>query len=422
MKITEKKLDNGLRLILINKPQAKSVTMGIYVKAGSLYERDYPKGISHFLEHMVFEGTENYSEPAELTRLIEGHGGSYNARTDVDRTSYYCQLPKRNLEKGLIFINQLVFKPLLKEEKMAKEKSVIIEEIKYKNDQPEVRAVYNLFKMMGEDSPIARGVPGTKESVSSITREDLVNYQNELYQPNNMVLVLVGDYDRDKVIAKAYKLFKDKAKKLPDFWDKFKPTQNKSRIKIDNRKIDQAQLFVGVYGYSYGEPLKFAWIVLTHILGGSYDSRLYEILRDKKGYSYAPEAVCYSMSMSGIQFMGGGFKQDKAIESVGLIVDVLRDLQKKGVSKRELNQAKKYLIGSIDLDQDSLMTINEHYGEVKLLEKEELDFNQLKDKIESVTKEQVDRVAKEIYRNDRLNLSVVGPFNDENVFKVKLKL
>ncbi len=423
MEKVTKRLDNGLRIVFVNKPQSKSVTCGIYIKAGSLYERSQPKGISHFLEHMVMEGTEDYPEPVEITRLIEGHGGSYNARTDVDQTSYYCQLPKKHFQKGLIFLNQLAFKSLLREDKLAKEKSVIIEEIKYKNDQPELRAAYNLFRLMGDDSPIARGVAGTQESVSSTSREDLISYYQELYQPNNMVLVVVGDLNKDELINSVEELFNGReAGTLPEFWNQFKSNQKDPRINIDQRQIDQAQLLVGVYGYGYDHKSRFPWIVLGHILGGSFDSRLYDILRDKKGYSYAPEAASYSMKMTGIQLIGGGFRQDKAVESVKLIVDVLRDLRDNGVTREELEGAKKYLIGSVDLDQDSLMTINNHYGEVTLLKEEDLDFSQLIDKIESVTREQVNQVAQEIYRNDRVNLSVVGPFKNKAKFEEVFKL
>jgi predicted Zn-dependent peptidase len=421
-KIKKTKLANGLRVILINQPGAKSVSLGLYIKAGSRYEGSYPKGISHFLEHIVFEGTENYPEGVELTRLVQGHGGSYNARTDVDNTYYYCQLPKRNYNKGLTFLNELIFKPLLREKDVEDEKSVIIEEIKYKNDQPEIRSARNLFRMMGEGTSLSRSVAGTKESVESTGQADIKSYHQDFYTPSNMVFVAVGDFDQTKMLSEISNLFKAKGGQQPEFVEEFESGQKTPGVKLDSREIDQAQIFVGARGFGYDDPKRYPWIILTNILGRGFDSRLYQILRKEKGYSYAPEAACYSMKNIGFQIMGGGFKKDKAEESVKIILEELNKLKDKGITKEELSQAKKYLVGSIDLDQDDINDINEHFGSQALLYEKKLDFNQLKDKIRRVELEDVNEVIGEVYRNDNLNLSIVGPYEEEDKFKKIFRL
>lgn len=421
-KVEKLKLSNGLRVILVNKPGTKSLSLGLYVKAGSRYEGSYPKGISHFLEHMVFEGSKNYPEAVELTRLIQGHGGSYNARTDIDSTYYYCQMPKKSFRPGLIFLNELIFNPLLKEESINREKSVITEEIKYKNDQPEIRATLNLFQLIGEGTPLARSVSGTVKSVKKTTREDIVNYHQDFYQANNLVFVAVGSFNRQEILKEVKKLFQSKPSQPIEFKEEFKVGQQEPKIKLDNRKIDQTQIFIGGRGFGYNDQKKYPWTILTNILGRGFDSRLYKVLRQEKGYSYAPEAGCYSMKKAGFQIMGGGFKQDKAEESVKIILTELNKLREKGITKPELDRAKKYLIGSLDLDQDDINAINEHYGNQALFYEPELDFIELRAKIESVSLEEVNRVAKEIYRNDNLNLSIVGPYNQEKKFKKIFKL
>jgi predicted Zn-dependent peptidase len=239
-----------------------------------------------------------------------------------------------------------------------------------------------------------------------------------------MVLVAVGDIDIKEVFKDVANMFDRPAKRGPKFREEFKPSQVDPRIKLDIRDIDQAHLFVGVYGYGYNDSRRFGLAALTNILGQGMSSRLYKALRVKKGYSYAPEALYYPMIGIGELMMGGGFKQDKAVESVKIILEELSKLKKSGVSGAELEQTKKYLIGSIDLDQDDLSDINEYYGSQELLYKNQLDFKDLKAKIESVSKEQLKQIANEIFLNSRINLSVVGPYQGkrkefERVFKFK---
>ena len=407
------KLANGLRVLIVEMPDLHSVCSGIYLKVGSRFEKKSQAGASHFLEHLVFKGTEKYEDTQSISKAIEGIGGQLNAYTDQDTTFFFNQVPAKHYRKGLEILKELVFKPRLRENDIEAEKPVIEEEIKMYQDIPQHLVSMLLFKLMGEESSLAQLVAGTKKTVRALGRSDLQKHLKKYYQPANMVLTVAGAVEKEQVLKEVKRQFDhdpNLSGRSLKFREDFIPSQTKPRANIRYRKTNQAHLNLGFYGYGYDDSRGFAWTLLNIILGEGMSSRLFDQIREKKGLCYAISSDTDKLTEIGTQDIYAGLNRDKIEPALKAILAELVKLREEGVSKGELERAKEQVRGRLDLDLDDGGEVNRFFGEQELLFKEQLTPEELRDKIERVKREEITAIAKEIYRNDRLNLAIVGPY------------
>ncbi len=424
MKFKKTTLGNGLRIITCEMPYTQSVTITIFVGAGSRYETKKLCGISHFLEHMVFRGTKKYPSTQALTGVIEGIGGYFGASTYKEEVTYYSKVPKLYFQKALDVLIDMVFHLKLSVRDINTERNVIIEEINKYKDIPERKVWDLIFNLIWPNEPLGRTVGGTKESVKNINRKNFSDYIKNLYKPQNIVISVAGNIKHTEVKKEAENLLgKIKKEKFIHYWRKVKvkEDQNKPRVCLLNKKTDQTHLCLGLKGTSYNNPDKFVLKLLNVILGGRFGSRLSLNIREKHGLAYTLNSHNENFKDTGLLVIYGGINTKKINLAIRLILKELNKLKNKLVSKKEFKEAKEFAKGGLIL-MENTNRISEFLGEQELLCPKTLTPGEMIAEIEKVTQEDIKRVANNIFRNDNLNLAIIGPFKNKRKFEEILKL
>jgi len=408
---------NGLTLITIDLPHLESVTTMVAIGAGSRYETKNINGLSHFLEHMAFKGTKKYPSAKIIAELVDGIGAVNNAGTDKEYTFYWIKSAAKHLELASDMLSSMVSEPLLQEEEIEKEKGVIIEELRMYKDNPS-RYVFDLYEALQfGDQPVGWDIGGDEKTVRSLKKEDFEKYLKSLYNSSNMAVIYVGKLPKNiKEIAKKY--FSDLSENKNITYVSFKPVkQIKPKVNIYYKKTDQANLILGVEGYARDNDKRYAARVLGVILGEGMSSRLFSEIREKRGLAYHVSAAHQSYLDTGMFIVYSGLKLEKIEEGVEVIkAELLRTVMEK-VSDEELIKAKEMERGRIALRSESTNFLAEHFGVSFILDRELETFDEYLKKIDKITKEDIQDVAKELFKKENFNLQIIAPLKNKAAFE-----
>lgn len=413
--------DSGLRLVTVKMPSAKTVTVFVLVGTGSKYESKELGGISHFLEHMMFKGTEKRPGALDIARELDSIGAAYNAFTGKEYTGYYA---KASLEK-LDTIKDVVFDIFLNskfsEEEIKVEKGVIVEELNMYKDLPQ-HHVWDIFEeLLYGDQPAGRSIVGTKETVTSFNRDNFVSYFNSHYVAENTVVAVAGDIDPEKVKEKVADYFKNIRHGKSIGKSKTTEEQSKPEIKLEYKKTDQTHFVIGVRAYNMFDEKRYALAVLSKILGGGMSSRLFSEIREKRGLAYYVGSSGQSYTDSGYLAVKAGVNNGKAVEAVRVVIQELKKARDGEITADELQKAKDNAEGSIVLGLESSDDIAMNYADSVLYHGKVLTPEEELAKIKAVTLDDINNVAKEIFSDERLSLALIGPFEDPTPFAEVLK-
>ncbi len=416
-----KTLKNGLTLITIPVPQLDSVTTLVAVGAGSRYETKRINGISHFLEHMFFKGSHKYPTAEIIANLVDGIGAINNAATNKEYTYYWIKSASKHLELSIDILSSMLKDPLLVEEEIEKEKGVIVEELRMYRDNPQ-RYIWDLYeKLQFGDTPLGWDIGGDEGTINSINKKDFENYVNSLYSPKNMCLVFAGKLPKD-IKSLAEKYFSD----LPER-SSFECVPYKKQKQVDRRtnvfykKTDQANLILGVEGYGRYDKKRFAARILATILGEGMSSRLFIQVRERRGLAYTVTADHEPYLDTGTFTVFAGLKLEKVIEGLEVIVAELIQTTKINVTEDELKKAKEMIRGRLALRQESTNFLAEFFGTNFVLDREIETFDEILTRIDEVTAQDVRAVALELFKPERFNLQVIGPFKSSSSFEKVLR-
>lgn len=409
-------LKNGLTLITVNLPHLDSLTSLVAVGAGSRYETKKINGISHFLEHMFFKGSRKYPSAEEISTLIDGIGAVNNAGTGKEATSYWIKSASKHIELALDLLSSMIKESLLAEEEIEREKGVIIEEIRMRRDNPGIY-VWDLYEMLQfGNQPLGWDTAGEEKIINSLDRKDFIEYVNSLYSPQNMVLVFAGKLPPDiKKLAEKYFLDLPKGttkKFLP--YNSIK--QTKPKIGVFYKKTDQTNLVLGAEAYDRHHPKRYAAGVLATILGAGMSSRLFIQVRERRGLAYHVSASFYSYMDAGAFAIYAGLKLEKTEEGLQVILAELERITKEKVTDGELKKAKEMIRGRLALSQESTNFLAGYFSGQFVLDREIETFEEYLQKIDGVTADDVKEVAGELFRKEKFNLQVIGPFKTQDTF------
>ncbi|GAC1412069.1 MAG: pitrilysin family protein [Candidatus Doudnabacteria bacterium] len=422
MDYTHKTYKNGLNVFLVNLPDAQSVLFTIMVKVGSRYETIDVTGISHFLEHLFFKGSTAYPNPTDISQLVDAIGGDFNASTSKEITEYYIKAEKHHFELIFDVLSDMVLNPLFNETEIEKEKGVVLEEINLYQDNPGAQVEANLEKTMWPGSPLGWEILGTKESIKKMTRQEIFAYKEKYYQPSNIVLGISGNFDTDKALDKIKKTWASLPSAKTPVYKPVTEKQNQPYLDIDFKKTQQAHLALGFKSFEHDNKKNVAVFLLSNILGGSMSSRLFVTIREQKGLAYYLSASNSPYFNVGNFTIHAGLQIDKANEALVEILAELRKIKSDRVSEIELRRAKDYVKGKMALAQEEthrrLDWVMDHFafsGKIKTLE----EFYK---RLEAVTAEDIQMVANEIFQNNKMSLSIIGPFKNKKEFTKELHL
>lgn len=424
MKHSKKILPNGLRILTIPMTSFESATALVMVGAGSRYENKKNNGISHFLEHMAFKGTKKRPTFMEISSLIDGIGGEFNAFTGKEYTGYYIKAGKNNIEKCLDLLSDMLQNSKLDQAEIDKEKGVIIEEINLYEDTP-MRHIGDIFeRLLYGDTPLGWDTAGEKDVVRNLSRSDFVSYMDSLYSPSNTTVVLAGGVDEGKSLSLGEKYFGGMKKFATPKLLPIVESQKKPQVTIKHKKTEQAHLALGVRTVSLESPQKYALSVLSGILGGGMSSRLFSEVREKRGLAYYVRANSDQYADAGSLIVTAGVDPKRADQAVEVIVSELESLKsgKKAVAKDELKKAKEYIKGHLVLALEDSQAVSIFYATQETLEPETLNPDEILAKIDAVTIDEVQKAAKDYFKNESLNMAIIGDFKDKTKFEKILKI
>ena len=414
-------LGNNLRVVTTQMPGVESVTVMILVKSGSRYEDKRTNGVAHFAEHMFFKGTKSRPSATDISSLIDGIGGEFNAFTSKEFTGYYVKAAKDHLNLCLDVVSDMLMNSLFAQEEIDRERNVINEEIRMYLDTP-MRYVPEVYDaLLYGDQPLGWDTAGTLDSLKNINRKDFFKYIDDYYTPSNMLVVISGGVSPDKAQVTADEYMGRIKDRLAKGFKKVTVSQNKPQVKIFHKDSEQAHLCLGVRSYPAAHKNRYKITVLNTILGASMSSRLFVQLRERRGLGYYVRSGVEEYHDAGSLVAQAGVMPKNIDQAIRVILDEFGKLAVEPVSEVELKKAKEYLKGKLILEMEDSKEVSNLFGLMELLEGKIRDQKELIANIEKVSAEDIQTTAKEIFVDQSLNLAIVGPYKDKTKFERNLK-
>ena len=415
-KAKKKIYKNGLRVVTVPIKDNPTVTVLVLVGTGSDYETKEINGISHFLEHMCFKGTVKRPTARGISHELDALGCQYNAFTDHEMTGYYAKGDAKNFKQIFDIISDIYLNSTFPEIDMEKEKGVIIEEINMYEDMPQ-RHVQDMFgEVLYGDQPAGWNIAGTKENVSKMIRDNFVAYKKAHYVAENTVVVVSGNITNDEVYKEINKHFKDvpvnkSGKKL-----KTKDIQDKPKVLLKYKETDQTHFVLGVRTFPIGDKRNTTLSLLSGVLGAGMSSRLFNKLREEMGVAYYVRAYNDPSLDHGAFQISAGVNNERVEEVIKECIKECNLLIKEKVSKEELDKVKSLIIGNTKLSLEATDDIANFYGSQELMKKEIKTLEEKIKEIKSVTIDDIQKMAKIIFKDKNLNLAIIGPYKEDTKF------
>ncbi len=421
MKFSKKVLHNGLRVVTIPMKDNPTATVLVLVEAGSKYEDKKVNGISHFLEHMCFKGTAKRPRAIDISKELDTLGSQYNAFTSQEYTGYYAKSDAKHFHKIFDVVSDIYLNSTFPSAEMEKEKGVIIEEINMYEDMPQRHVQDLIMKLLYGDQPAGWNIAGEKKNILGMKRDDFVNYKKQHYLPEATVLIVAGKVTEKEVINEAKKLFGKLERGKKSAKIKVKEIQKNPEVLVNFKKTDQTHFVLGTRTYGLFDKKNAALSVLGGILGGGMSSRLFQRLREEMGVGYYVRAYNDTYTDHGFFQVSAGVDNKRIEEVIKAVLEECNRLKTEKVGEEELNKVKEYLTGNMKLSLESSDDIANFYGGQELLKRELKSAEEKAEEIRKVTVKQIQELAKDIFKNEKLNLVLVGPFKEKNKFLKILK-
>jgi predicted Zn-dependent peptidase len=404
--------DSGLRVVTEVMPEARSVALGFWVAAGSRDEAPRIAGSSHFLEHLLFKGTSSRSA-RDIAEAFDAIGGDLNAFSAKEYTCYYARILEPDLPMAIEFLSDMLRNSLIAKADLDAERQVILEEINMHEDAPD-DLIHDVFtEALWPGHPLGRPVLGTSETITAATREQVRRFYRKHYVPGNVVVAAAGLLDHDRILElleAGLETGKRVAEsKAPTLREPGRPPRPVGSVTVRKRKTEQAHIMVGTSGLARDDPRRFAFGVANTALGGGMSSRLFQEIREKRGLVYSVYSYHSMYTECGLFSVYAGTSPGRAQEVLGLIRHELEDLEERGVSGEELERAKGHMKGSMVLSQEDTNGRMSRLGKSEIGHGEILSLDELVERIDAVTEEDVATVSREVLSGPKA-LAVIGPF------------
>ncbi|MCX5694020.1 MAG: pitrilysin family protein [Candidatus Omnitrophica bacterium] len=402
------KLENGLKIVTKRLSSVQSVALGIWINIGSRYENPGQKGISHFLEHLLFKGSRKYS-CRTIKESIEGVGGSLNGFTSEEHTCYLVKIPHRYLSSALNILSDMVINPSLAPADIVKERTVILEELKMYRDLPQSYVYELLDALLWPSQALGSPIIGTVETVNNISRDVIKSFRANHYTPANIVISAAGLLDHDFLVKKVSTIFSSiKSAKINTFL-KAKQCQDKPQLNIFYKDTEQTHMALGFHALERDHPLRHAQSILHIILGANMSSRLFNEVREKRGLAYEIGTGLKRYYDTGAFLVHAGIDNQKVSDCLGLIFQELGKTKKSLISKDEFKRAKEFYLGQLSLALEDTMEYMLWMGESVACLDKVYSLEQVIKEVAKISLEDVRAVARQVFRNEAINLALIGP-------------
>jgi predicted Zn-dependent peptidase len=402
------RLPNGLTIASADLPHMASVAVGLWTGVGGRYEPERISGAAHFIEHLLFKGTQQRTAK-EISEAVEGVGGYLNAFTTEEHTCFHARAHARRFDELIDVLSDMFLNSRFAAADVSKERDVIKEEIAMYRDQPAQFVHDLLHEMLWPNQPLGRALTGTEKTLDNTRRSDLLDFFHTNYTAANTLVAVAGPMRHAEIVRRFQKLgrkFRDGKK--PGFLPAL-AQQTAPGVRLHRKKTEQTQIALGIRACSRHDDRRFPLRLLNAILGESMSSRLFQILREEKGLAYSVYSSWAFMEDTGAVTISAGLDHDNLDKSLRIIVRELRSLRDKPVSRAELRRARDFVIGQMELSLEGTENQMNWLGESLLAYGKIITPAQMKERLCSVTVASVRTVAREFFRPERLNLAIVSP-------------
>jgi predicted Zn-dependent peptidase len=401
-------LPSGPRVISARLPAARSVSIAAYVLAGSRLETTEQAGVAHFMEHITFKGTAGYPSSRAIAEAIEGVGGSFNAATDRESTVYWVRVPRREAERGMDVLGELIVRPVLDEHEIDHERTVIVEEIRSYYDDPVEYAQILFQQAMFGDGPLGREICGDEASIRTMPTSAIRDFWAATYRPANTVIAVAGDLAHEDAVALATRTFGTGNGIVPGYAPA-PALPAGERYRLEHRDTAQAQLLVGVPAYRRDHPDAWPLALLNTVLGDGMSSRLFLTVREEKALAYDISSGAMDYADAGALEVSAGVDPDNLGNALEAILAELARMRDETVPDGELAKAKSYLAGGMELRMDETRYLASWLGGQEALHERVLTLDDALAAVEAVSADDIRRVAGDLFRDEELRLAVVAP-------------
>jgi len=414
MSYTKKVLPNGLRVILVPLCDTATVTVMILAETGSEYESKENNGISHFLEHMCFKGTTKRPNSKMINNELDGLGAESNAFTNNDYTGFYAKAHTEKTAQIFDIVSDIYLNSTFPENEIEKEKGVVIEEINMYEDRPQSKVWDILSEAVFGDQPAGRTVIGSKETVSSITRADLIEYHKTHYVPEATVVVVSGKIDEQNIFSMIEKSFGSQNKESKAVRSKTKDEQNTPKVAIYEKKSDQTHIVLSFRSFiNMFDDRVYQAGLLGAVLGAGMSSRLFHRIREDLGLAYYISAGHSADLDYGLFTISIGVSNTNIAKALEAIFGELRKIKNELVSEEEIRKVKDLRKGHLYLGLETSNDWADFYGFQEIYHEELLKPEEVVAKREAVTAEEIQKIAQDVFRPAFLTIAIVGPSKDE---------
>jgi predicted Zn-dependent peptidase len=413
MAIRRTEFESGLRIVTEKMPGVRSVTLGIWVSAGSRDEQPRIAGSSHFLEHLLFKGTPSRTAQ-DIAEEFDAVGGDLNAWTAKENTCFYARVLDRDLPMAVDHMCDMLQNSVLRPADFDSERQVILEEINMHEDTPDDLIHDVMNEALWPDHPLGRPVLGTTESITNVSRDQVKRFYKSHYTPHNFVVCVAGNVDHDELIKLVRRGMdtgrakRGKAAATPKAKNRDIPKPVPARL-VKHRPTEQAHICLGTNGLSRADDDRFAFGALNAALGGGMSSRLFQEIREKRGLAYSVYSYHQMFAETGLFTVYAGTTPSKAHEVLELLRKELDDVAAKGITAAELDRAKGHMKGSLVLALEDSGGRMSRLGKAEIARAEILSINQSLKRVDAITLEDTQRAAERVLRQT-MALAVIGPF------------
>ena len=399
-------LNSGLRLVTETMPHVRSVTIGVWLTRGSRHETDERGGIAHFVEHMLFKGTDTRSAE-DIAQAIDSIGGQLDAFTAKEYASYYIKVLDEHLPLAVDLLADIVQRPAFVAEEIEREKKVILEEIKMVEDTPD-DLVHELFTQhFWEGHPLARPILGSPQTVEGLTRDTILDYFGGAYVAPNVIVSAAGNLDHARVrvlIEKAFGGLAASGERFVEAAPRVSP-----QVIARTKELEQSHLCLGTNSYPQSHDDRYVSYILNTVLGGSMSSRLFQNIRERRGLAYSVFSGLSAYRDAGNITIYAGCANEAVGEVIDLCVEELKSIKRDPVPESELRRAKDHLKGSLMLSLENTASRMSHLARQEIYFDRHFGLDETLAGVEAVTSEDVLRVAADLFSNGSLAATVVGP-------------
>ncbi len=402
-------------------PHTRSVSICLFIGAGSRYETETEAGVSHFIEHLLFKGTPKRETAKAISEAIEGVGGILNGGTNKELTLYWCKVAQPHFELALDVLADMLLHSKFDSQDIEKERQIIIEEINMSKDSPAQRVDMLIDGLLWPEHPLGRDIAGSKESVAAITRDTMLDYRQGQYLPNNTVVTIAGNIQHQQMVTAVSQALGNWTKQRERSGYSVYKEQPAQRLHVETKDTEQAHLCLALPGLSLFHPKRFTLDLLNVILGGGMGSRLFTEIRDKLGLAYSIQSYVEHFLDSGSVTVSAGVEPKNLVTVIKAILEQL-SLLRETVPESELSKAKELSKGRLLLRMEDSPNVASWVGGQEILTERILSVDQIVSIIDAITADELKQLARELLIGSQLRLAVVGRVAENEPLEGLLKL